>query len=71
MAGHGRTAVAQILARHALLAGQAFDEVRPGGRQQPVGHAVAEGAQDRTTGTVRRVTGRPPNSLRLVAEREL
>ncbi|CAM5237747.1 NAD(P)H-binding protein [Streptomyces fumanus] len=32
--------------------------------------AVAEGAEDRTTDTVRRITGRPPNSLRTVLERE-
>ncbi|MFI6009944.1 hypothetical protein ACIBAG_14165 [Streptomyces sp. NPDC051243] len=33
--------------------------------------AIAEGAEDRTTDTVRRVTGRPPNSFRVVAEGEL
>lgn len=33
--------------------------------------AIAEGAEDRTTDTVRRVTGRPPNGFRAVAEREL
>ncbi|MEU8546213.1 NAD(P)H-binding protein [Streptomyces roseoverticillatus] len=33
--------------------------------------AIADGAEDRTTGTVQRLTGRPPNSFRTVAEREL
>lgn len=33
--------------------------------------AIAEGAEDRTTDTVQRLTGRPPRSFRLVAEREL
>uniref|UniRef100_A0AAU2JYC0 NAD(P)H-binding protein n=1 Tax=Streptomyces sp. NBC_00049 TaxID=2903617 RepID=A0AAU2JYC0_9ACTN len=33
--------------------------------------AIAEGAEDRTTDTVQRLTGRPPNPFRLVAEREL
>ncbi|MDI9888294.1 NAD(P)H-binding protein [Streptomyces sp. HNM0645] len=33
--------------------------------------AIAAGAEDRTTDTVRRVTGRPPRSFREVAEREL
>ncbi|MCL8011465.1 NAD(P)H-binding protein [Streptomyces sp. AS02] len=33
--------------------------------------AIAEGAEDRTTDTVRRVTGRPPSGFRTVAEREL
>ncbi|MBL1083209.1 NAD(P)H-binding protein [Streptomyces actinomycinicus] len=33
--------------------------------------AIAEGAEDRTTGTVRQVTGRPPHSFRAVAAREL
>ncbi|MGW6979901.1 NmrA family NAD(P)-binding protein [Streptomyces sp. NPDC054932] len=33
--------------------------------------AIAEGAEDRTTDTVRRLTGRPANPFRAVAEREL
>ncbi|MBL1100980.1 NAD(P)H-binding protein [Streptomyces coffeae] len=33
--------------------------------------AIAEGAEDRTTDTVLRLTGRPPHSFRAVAEREL
>ncbi|MEV7602150.1 NAD(P)H-binding protein [Kitasatospora sp. NPDC089797] len=33
--------------------------------------AIAEGAEDRTTDTVRRLTGRPPRSLRALVEREL
>ncbi|MCX5149776.1 NAD(P)H-binding protein [Streptomyces sp. NBC_00320] len=33
--------------------------------------AIAEGAEDRTTDTVQRLTGRPPNGFRAVAEREL
>jgi uncharacterized protein YbjT (DUF2867 family) len=33
--------------------------------------AIAEGAEDRTTDTVQRLTGRAPHSFRLVAEREL
>ena len=33
--------------------------------------AIAEGAEDRTTDTVRHLTGRPPHSFRAVAEREL
>ncbi|MDT0441487.1 NmrA family NAD(P)-binding protein [Streptomyces johnsoniae] len=33
--------------------------------------AIAGGAEDRTTDTVRRLTGRPPRSFRAVAEREL
>ncbi|MFJ8631935.1 NmrA family NAD(P)-binding protein [Streptomyces sp. NPDC093568] len=33
--------------------------------------AIAEGAEDRTTDAVHRVTGRPPNAFRAVAEREL
>ncbi|MFC5143607.1 NmrA family NAD(P)-binding protein [Streptomyces aureoversilis] len=33
--------------------------------------AIAEGAEDRTTDTVQRLTGRPPNGFRVVAEREL
>ncbi|WP_225821667.1 NAD(P)H-binding protein [Streptomyces naphthomycinicus] len=33
--------------------------------------AVSAGAEDRTTDTVRRLTGRPPHSFREVAEREL
>ncbi|QKV90679.1 NAD(P)H-binding protein [Streptomyces sp. NA02950] len=33
--------------------------------------AIAEGAEDRTTDTVQRLTGRPPHSFRVVAEREL
>jgi hypothetical protein len=32
--------------------------------------AIEGGAEDRTTDTVRRLTGRPPRSFRLVAERE-
>jgi len=32
--------------------------------------AIAEGAEDRTTDTVQRLTGRPPHSFREVAERE-
>ncbi|MEV0224822.1 NAD(P)H-binding protein [Streptomyces sp. NPDC050704] len=33
--------------------------------------AIAEGAEDRTTDTVQRLTGRPPSSFRAFAEREL
>ncbi|MEV0936604.1 NAD(P)H-binding protein [Streptomyces phaeochromogenes] len=33
--------------------------------------AIAGGAEDRTTGTVQLLTGRPPNGFRAVAEREL
>lgn len=33
--------------------------------------AIAEGAEDRTTDTVRRLTGRPPRGFRAVAEREM
>ncbi|MEU1406889.1 NAD(P)H-binding protein [Streptomyces sp. NPDC005728] len=33
--------------------------------------AIADGAEDRTTDTVLRITGRPPRSFRAVAEREL
>ncbi|MFF5016372.1 NAD(P)H-binding protein [Streptomyces sp. NPDC001165] len=33
--------------------------------------AIAQGAEDRTTETVQRLTGRPPHSFREVAEREL
>ncbi|MER7584468.1 NAD(P)H-binding protein [Kitasatospora sp. NPDC097691] len=33
--------------------------------------AIAEGAEDRTTDTVRRLTGRPPHSFETVARREL
>ncbi|MEU6219362.1 NmrA family NAD(P)-binding protein [Streptomyces sp. NPDC047022] len=33
--------------------------------------AIAEGAEDRVTDTVRRLTGRPPHGFRAVAEREL
>ncbi|MFD9368499.1 NmrA family NAD(P)-binding protein [Streptomyces sp. NPDC060020] len=33
--------------------------------------SIAEGAEDRTTDTVERLTGRPPNPFRVVAEREL
>ncbi|MGV9454523.1 NAD(P)H-binding protein [Streptomyces sp. NPDC003635] len=33
--------------------------------------AIADGAEDRTTDTVQRLTGRPPNGFRTVAEREL
>ncbi|MFF5471344.1 NAD(P)H-binding protein [Streptomyces achromogenes] len=33
--------------------------------------AIAEGAEDRTTDTVQRLTGRPPHAFREVAEREL
>ncbi|MER7468667.1 NAD(P)H-binding protein [Streptomyces sp. NPDC097981] len=33
--------------------------------------AIAEGAEDRTTDTVKRLTGRPPRRFRTVAEREL
>jgi uncharacterized protein YbjT (DUF2867 family) len=33
--------------------------------------AIAEGAEDRTTGTVQRLTGRPPNGFRAVAQREM
>ncbi|WP_051833660.1 NAD(P)H-binding protein [Streptomyces katrae] len=33
--------------------------------------AIAEGAEDRTTDTVQRLTGRPPHGFRAVAEREL
>ncbi|MEV0989389.1 NAD(P)H-binding protein [Streptomyces sp. NPDC049949] len=33
--------------------------------------AIAEGAEDRTTDTVERLTGRPPHGFRAVAEREL
>ncbi|MFF8424592.1 NAD(P)H-binding protein [Streptomyces sp. NPDC016566] len=32
--------------------------------------AIAQGAEDRTTDTVQRLTGRPPHSFRAVAERE-
>ncbi|MEU1375388.1 NAD(P)H-binding protein [Streptomyces triculaminicus] len=34
-------------------------------------HAIAQGAEDRTTDTVQRLTGRPPRTFRAVAEREL
>ncbi|WP_030247889.1 NAD(P)H-binding protein [Streptomyces sp. NRRL S-350] len=34
-------------------------------------HAIAEGAEDRTTDTVQRLTGRPPRSFRAFAEREM
>ncbi|MDQ0578448.1 NmrA family NAD(P)-binding protein [Streptomyces rishiriensis] len=34
-------------------------------------HAIAEGAEDRTTDTVQRLTGRPPRSFRAFAEREI
>ncbi|MGP3690184.1 NmrA family NAD(P)-binding protein [Streptomyces sp. IBSNAI002] len=33
--------------------------------------AIADGAEDRTTDTVRRITGRPPHTFRAFAEREL
>ncbi len=33
--------------------------------------AIAEGAEDRTTDTVQRLTGRPPHGFRVVVEREL
>ncbi len=33
--------------------------------------AIAEGAEDRTTDVVRRVTGRPPHDFRTVVAREL
>ncbi|EST29119.1 hypothetical protein M878_21300 [Streptomyces roseochromogenus subsp. oscitans DS 12.976] len=33
--------------------------------------AIAQGAEDRTTDTVHRLTSRPPHSLRAVAEQEL
>ncbi|MFC4464270.1 NAD(P)H-binding protein [Streptomyces xiangluensis] len=33
--------------------------------------AIAEGAEDRTTDTVQRLTGRPPSSFRTFAEREM
>ncbi|MGW2601390.1 NAD(P)H-binding protein [Streptomyces klenkii] len=33
--------------------------------------AIADGAEDRVTDTVRRITGRPPHGFRSVAEREL
>ncbi|MGP3998808.1 NmrA family NAD(P)-binding protein [Streptomyces sp. 8N706] len=33
--------------------------------------AIAEGAEDRTTDAVQRLTGRPPHSFRVVAEREM
>ncbi|HET6857792.1 MAG TPA: NAD(P)H-binding protein [Streptomyces sp.] len=33
--------------------------------------SIAEGAEDRTTDTVQRLTGRPPNSFRAFAEREM
>jgi hypothetical protein len=33
--------------------------------------AIAEGAEDRTTDTVQRLTGRPPNGFRAVAQREM
>ncbi|MGD3112820.1 NAD(P)H-binding protein [Streptomyces sp. YGL11-2] len=33
-------------------------------------HAIAEGAENRTTDTVQRLTGRPPRTFRAVAERE-
>jgi hypothetical protein len=32
--------------------------------------AIAQGAEDRTTDTVQRLTGRPPHDFRTVAERE-
>jgi uncharacterized protein YbjT (DUF2867 family) len=34
-------------------------------------HAIAEGAEDRTTDTVQRLTGRPPRGFRAFAEREM
>ncbi|GHC59837.1 oxidoreductase [Streptomyces cinnamoneus] len=34
-------------------------------------HAIAEGAEDRTTDTVQRLTGRPPRTFRAFAEREM
>ncbi|GGV02116.1 hypothetical protein GCM10010211_81840 [Streptomyces albospinus] len=41
--------------------------------EMPAGmdRAIAEGAEDRTTDAVQRLTGRPPNDFRTVAEREL
>ncbi|MEU0412345.1 NAD(P)H-binding protein [Streptomyces griseorubiginosus] len=52
--------------RLAPLVGREFAELLAG-----MDRAIAEGAEDRTTDVVRRVTGRPPHDFRTVAAREL
>ncbi len=49
-----------------------FDEVGAGrGEERVRGEDAVGVAEDRTTDTVRRLTGRPPRSFRAFAEREL
>ncbi|MEU9169470.1 NAD(P)H-binding protein [Streptomyces sp. NPDC048420] len=56
----------QLCDRLAPLMGREFAELLAG-----MDRAIAEGAEDRTTDVVRRVTGRPPHDFRTVVAREL
>ncbi|UFR00062.1 NAD(P)H-binding protein [Streptomyces sp. Go40/10] len=75
------TVVSQVTGRPVVHRSLTYEEMRDRlAAQMPLefaamlagmDRAIAEGAEDRTTDTVRRLTGRPPHSFREVAEREL
>ncbi|MFF8724863.1 NmrA family NAD(P)-binding protein [Streptomyces sp. NPDC015171] len=63
---HRRLTYAQMRDRLAASVPREFAAMLAG-----MDRAIAEGAEDRTTDTVQRLTGRPPRGFREVAEREL
>ncbi|SOE15888.1 Uncharacterized conserved protein YbjT, contains NAD(P)-binding and DUF2867 domains [Streptomyces sp. 2323.1] len=63
---HHRLAFEQMRDRLTALMPLEFAEMLAG-----MDRAIAEGAEDRTTDTVQRLTGRPSQSFRAVAEREM
>ncbi|WP_344569139.1 NAD(P)H-binding protein [Streptomyces axinellae] len=63
---HRRLTFARLRDRLAAEVPPDFAELLAG-----MDRAIAEGAEDRTTDTVQRVTGRPPRGFRALAEREL
>ncbi|MFF8034816.1 NAD(P)H-binding protein [Streptomyces sp. NPDC016626] len=64
---HQRLTVAEVRDR---LTGQAGVPPEFATLLADMDHAIANGAEDRTTDTVHRLTGRPPHDFRTVAERE-
>ncbi len=67
----GRTVVHQRLTREEMAERLAAEMPAAfAGMLADMDRAIAGGAEDRTTGTVERVTGRPPHDFRAVAERE-
>ncbi|MER6194211.1 NAD(P)H-binding protein [Streptomyces cyaneofuscatus] len=67
----GRTVVHQRLTREEMAERLAAEMPAAfAGMLADMDRAIAGGAEDRTTGTVERITGRPPHDFRAVAERE-